>query len=1773
MFQSKQIAGMIAIQALMLLGAATAWAGRGDIDPNYGIGGKLELGLGGLVLGPGGLLKLPDDRLIIVDPANEGEFKVRVVDGEGRDDPKFGDGGYVTILTPAATPSFLPNAAALGPNGEFLIQGTLWAVGQARFFEAILHLDAAGQPDTSFGGQGDAFYRLTDTPIEYSPDWKTTVAAFGADPSGRIVIARHGWTPENVCGGPMTVQRLLASGESDTEFGTAGQVEIPGVDLCFGAALFGVRSDSSIVVGDGRNIVAVNATGANDIGFGADGNLSSGIPIWTRGFVLPDGGLLVFSPGEESNDAAIDILTKFDRNGQVDTTYGSGTGSAIVDFGEAFTRMPDTHSLVESLLIAPDALHLYASLRILRTDGSIVCRGIARLSMDGAADAGFGNHGLTCLDYGSVPFGLLFVQTDGAPVLALDGYNVLYRLLPDSKPSPGILTVVKGAPGSNWTDESEGRISVSVMRVAGRDGAVSADYRTASTHFPRRYPYPDNAVAGADYVATSGRLDWASGEDGERAATVTILDDHVLESNEAFALEISEVEGGALFIGGSTWVGIRNDDPASNSDSESDSTSGSGGGGSTSWATLIALLALSRLCRWFDCSVDSKWQALANCVRRLTASLGLTLLGIASAWAGRGDIDPNYGEGGRVSIAPSVLLALPGDRLVIADAATEEGFRVRMVDATGRNVPAFGEGGVVRIESSDVAGTFVPETVALAPNGDMIFVGTLSGTGARVLFRLDNDGQPVDSFGNRGDGFAEPALITAPLMASDPDGKIFLAEGSWDPDGNYCGSPARLQRLLADGQPDVGFGADGIIEIPNLDICNGASVFGARADGGVIIGDGHTIVAVDAAGDIDPTFGVDGRLAFSELIGVSGLLLPDGGLLIFRSSAILKFDRNGRPDLDFGSGTGFVNLHLGADSLGVPSARENVQQLALDPDGEHVIAQLQLGVSGRDGYGRLLCSGIARLSIDGTPDAGFGRNGLTCLTQHFTLIAVQSDGAPLLFQELDESIHRLLPDDSPSPGFLAVLPWGGSFAIGESEVTATIAIERLAGRDGAVSIDYATINRPAHHLHNPYGVPNANSGSDYTATSGRLDWASGDDSQRTVTVSIVNDNIYEFPEIFGVDFSEPGGGVQLIAADSSIRINDDDDGTAAIPSPRPSGGGGSVSWATHLALLTLLFVRRRRIWRDVARIAALPGLLLLVSAAAWAGRGDIDPNYGVGGRVSTIPGVMLALPGDRLVIADAATEEGFRVRMFDATGRNVPAFGAGGAVPMDSSTAGTFVPETVALAPNGDMIFVGTLSGTGARVLLRLDNDGQPELSFGSRGDGFAEFAVATGPATGFAVDPDGKIVLAEGSWLTDRSWCGSTARLHRLLANGQPDAVFGDDGIIEIPNLDICYGAFVFGVRADGSVVVGDGHTIIAVDAAGDIDPTFGVDGRLMVSEFNEVSGLLLPDASLLIVGSDTLTGSSNTVLLKFDRNGQPDLDFGDGTGSVTVDFGAALEQPSARETVRQLAFSPDGEYVAAQLSLGVSSGTGFGRELCSGIARLTIDGIPDPNFGHNGVTCLNVNFALIGVQSDGAPLFLAGDWSDSIHRLLPDSSPSPGFLRLVATSVEVGESAGQATVAIERLAGRDGAVSANFATVDRQVNRTCYRGYDRYSCPMARATAGSDYTATSGRLDWASGDDSQHTVVVSILNDDIAENIETFGVDVSELGGGVLLIAENPTVFIDDDGDTSTAPTSPPPPPTSGGGGPPTTSGGGGSISWATHLALLTLLFVRRRRMRRAD
>jgi hypothetical protein len=459
------------------------------------------------------------------------------------------------------------------------------------------------------------------------------------------------------------------------------------------------------------------------------------------------------------------------------------------------------------------------------------------------------------------------------------------------------------------------------------------------------------------------------------------------------------------------------------------------------------------------------------------------------------------------------------------------------------------------------------------------------------MFLLDATGRADPAFGGHEDGFlrltaesyVDPGISTHVNLVSfalDPSGRIVLVERTIDRDG-VCVEPVRIRRLLPSGENDVSFGFGGATELANMDLCGDISIIGVRADASIVIGSGPDFHSIDSDGGIDVTFGADGRLTVAELVGARGLMLPDGGLLIYGSSdesarssdtVLRKFGRNGQPDLDFGSGTGSVTVDLGAELLGQPLSHENVDHLVLDPDGEHMIAQLSMSHAD----GSLACGGIARLTLDGVPDAGFGRDGLTCLDFNFALAAVQSNGAPLFSEGSNVTLYRLLPDNKPSPGFLRVT----GTRVDESEGTATVAIERFAGYDVAISVDYATYYLPPFHRY-PYHIDSATVGSDYTAASGRLDWAGGDDSPRTVSVGIRDDRVDEYWEYFGVQLSDPNGGPLLIASRASVLIVDDDEDGSISP-PTSSGGGGSVSWVALLGLLSLLFVRRQRVWPAAA---------------------------------------------------------------------------------------------------------------------------------------------------------------------------------------------------------------------------------------------------------------------------------------------------------------------------------------------------------------------------------------------------------------------------------------------------------------------------------------------------------------------------------------------------------------------------------------------------------------
>lgn len=126
---------------------------------------------------------------------------------------------------------------------------------------------------------------------------------------------------------------------------------------------------------------------------------------------------------------------------------------------------------------------------------------------------------------------------------------------------------------------------------------------------------------------------------------------------------------------------------------------------------------------------------------------------------------------------------------------------------------------------------------------------------------------------------------------------------------------------------------------------------------------------------------------------------------------------------------------------------------------------------------------------------------------------------------------------SDEPGNLRFA--GANFNVDEGG-TATIAVQRVGGDDGAVSVSYATSNGTA-------------SGADYQPRSGTLSWADNDDSSKTFQVPTTDDGQAESDETINVLLSNPGGGAGLGApAGATITIRDND----------VAGTPGQLSFAT-----------------------------------------------------------------------------------------------------------------------------------------------------------------------------------------------------------------------------------------------------------------------------------------------------------------------------------------------------------------------------------------------------------------------------------------------------------------------------------------------------------------------------------------------------------------------------------------------------------------------------------
>jgi Calx-beta domain len=118
-----------------------------------------------------------------------------------------------------------------------------------------------------------------------------------------------------------------------------------------------------------------------------------------------------------------------------------------------------------------------------------------------------------------------------------------------------------------------------------------------------------------------------------------------------------------------------------------------------------------------------------------------------------------------------------------------------------------------------------------------------------------------------------------------------------------------------------------------------------------------------------------------------------------------------------------------------------------------------------------------------------------------------------------------------------------------------------------------------------------------------------------------------------------------------------------------------------------------------------------------------------------------------------------------------------------------------------------------------------------------------------------------------------------------------------------------------------------------------------------------------------------------------------------------------------------------------------------------------------------------------------------------------TPDSLAFADSSYSVAQVTGTITLSVSRSGTTTAAVSVEFATAD------------------GTAVGGTDYTATSGTLQWAAGDSTAQTIVVPISNAAPFMGSKAFQVTLSSAGGGAALGSPSAvTVTINGDGTATT-------------------------------------------------
>jgi len=310
-------------------------------------------------------------------------------------------------------------------------------------------------------------------------------------------------------------------------------------------------------------------------------------------------------------------------------------------------------------------------------------------------------------------------------------------------------------------------------------------------------------------------------------------------------------------------------------------------------------------------------------------------------------------------------------------------------------------------------------------------------------------------------------------------------------------------------------------------------------------------------------------------------------------------------------------------------------------------------------------------------------------------------------------------------------------------------------------------------------------------------------------------------------------------------------------------------------------------------------------------------------------------------------------------------------------------------------------------------------------------------------------------------------------------------DGVTALPNSYAGVNLLNGHDNTIGGTNPGEGNVIALNGTNG--NPGFGVriEKGAMINHNAILGNSIFSNAGLGIdLGDDGVT-----------PNDGADVDTGAQTANENQNYpviGFLFPNGNTIEIGGNLNSLPDTQFRLEFFSSPTADPTGFGEgKTFLGATMVTTNGVGNANFTFTVPAASIVGTFVTATATD--PLNNTSEFSQA-------KSGSPGVLRFSSATYNVNENGGTAAITVTRTGGTLGPVSV------------------QYGSSNGTATAGLDYTAASGVLNWTDGQSTSKTFTIPITEDTLDEINETVNLSLSNPTGGATLGVANAVLTITD-------------------------------------------------------